>query len=114
MSDQDEKATRELPLTTQSRWSLTEKQRNEIIARLRSIVKKRTVIIITKDGPQESEETADKNAIAACRVLADLESQNQRDDERAAETLSASATGIELDRPIVLMLPANSRGEMPR
>ena len=114
MSDQDERAIRELSPLQRNRWLLTETQRKEVIARLRAIIKKRCVTVITKDGPQQSEDTADKNAIAACRVLAELESQNQRDDEQAMEMQPASMTGIELDRPIVLMLPANSRGEMPQ
>lgn len=114
MSDQDEKTITELAQPQCNRWMLTDSQRGDVIARLRAIIKKRTVTIVTKDGPQESEDTADKNAIAACRVLAELESQNQRDDEHTIEMQSASTNGLSLDRPIVLMLPANSRGEMPR
>lgn len=115
MGNQDKSKRRDLSLARSQRWRLTESQRNVMIDRLLGIINKQSVAVAAKkEESKESEDAADKNAIAACRVLVDLESQNQQDEVHADQIESGSATSIELHRPIVLMLPANSRGEMPR
>lgn len=63
------------------RWgNLSEKFKEQIVTRLMNIVSKEEISVATKDGSRDDEVIADKNAIAAARVLAMLEAQNQKDE----------------------------------
>lgn len=65
------------------RWSIPADRRGVVVARLLEIVEKRTVDVMTKEGPASMEGPADSNANAAARVLVAMEGQNQADDHLA-------------------------------
>ncbi len=65
------------------RWPIPADRRDKIVNRLASIVEKTAVDIPVKDGCFTSEYHADGNAIAASRVLAAMEAQNQSDEHQA-------------------------------
>lgn len=75
---------RDLEITAETlpaghRWGdLTECMKRQIVSRLMSIVCKRHITVTTRDGPHDDEVIADKNAIAASRVLAMMEARNQK------------------------------------
>lgn len=61
------------------RWAVSDDVKADLLKRLHRILRKRTVDVMTKDGPVPMEGPADANAIAAARVLAAIEGQNQKD-----------------------------------
>lgn len=65
------------------RWPIPDDRRTKIVDRLVSIVEKTTVDVPVKDGVFDSAYHADGNAIAASRVLAAMEGQNQTDEQQA-------------------------------
>lgn len=66
------------------RWDVSDEVKAVVVDRLRGIVAKETVTVMTKEGPVNLEGPADSNAVAASRVLAAIEAQNQADEHHAA------------------------------
>lgn len=64
-------------------WNI--KRKNMIVRRLTEIVDKTHVSVLTKQGPFDSEEAADRNAVAAARVLVAMNGQDQADDHLAVK-----------------------------
>lgn len=65
------------------RWPIVDKHKATLIERLMTVVNKEQVAVMTKAGPFLSDGEADKNAVAAARVLAMMEGQNQKDQHHA-------------------------------
>lgn len=92
------------------RWNIPEEKRPAIVGRLLDIVGKTHVTVMTKTGPEELDDKADVNAIAAARVLVAMEGQNQADEKSPLQTNiqinvdPAEAAGIRV------YLPDNGRG----
>lgn len=63
---------------------LTENDRNALIARLMKIVSKETVIVCTRNGPVEDQGAADKNAIAAAKLLVAIQTQVMKYEQQQA------------------------------
>lgn len=70
-----------------NRWPVTDDVKQETVQRLRGIVNKTEVSVMTKAGPAVLEGPADANAVAASRVLGMMEGQNQSDEQHAAGKL---------------------------
>lgn len=68
-----------LERAVRNRWGI--KRKNTIVRRLYDVIGKTSVVTMTKGGPFDSEERADANAIAAAKVLAMLNGQDQADDQ---------------------------------
>lgn len=62
------------------RWPMEQGKRATLVRRLYGIAEKTIVDVPVKDGVYPSELHADQNAIAAARVLAQMEGQNQADE----------------------------------
>lgn len=62
------------------RWKVTPKKRQEIIERLMKVVGKDKCEVMTKVGPCFLDAPADKNAVAAAKVLVAMVGQNQEDE----------------------------------
>lgn len=73
------------------RWKIPDELKDEIVNRLGRIVSKEFVEVMSKDGPVALAGPADIAAVAAARVLASLESMNQRDELVAAESSKKAA-----------------------
>lgn len=83
------------------RWPITETAKKTLVKRLNEIVTKKSVEVMTREGPVAMELPADTNAISAGRVLAMMESQNQSDEHHAeGETLSVNHSGAIVQAPI--------------
>jgi hypothetical protein len=60
------------------KWPITPSKRQSLVNRLMDVVEKTEVSVTTKDGGVEyAEDPADKNSIAAARVLVAMNGQNQ-------------------------------------
>lgn len=64
------------------RWPTTDEIKAETVQRMREVVNKRTVTVLTKEGTAALEGPADSNAVAAARVLERMEAQNQADEHK--------------------------------
>ena len=71
------------------RWNIPDSVRDQLTERLRKVVAKESVEVMTSKGPQSLEHPADVNSIAAARVLVAMEGQNQSDEQFAAKIDSA-------------------------
>lgn len=75
-------------------WDISPEMRKAIKARLLSIVKKKTVDIPCGEGVFPSESVADSNAIAASRVAATINAQDQADDHHEDDLKVAQANAM--------------------
>lgn len=66
--------------SVRERWPVADDVKRETVDRLREIINKRTVDVMTKEGPEPMDGPADSNAIAAARVLTAMVGQNQKDE----------------------------------
>lgn len=73
--------TRIAAVAVKKRWDIPEDKRRGLIDRLFGIVDRKSNTILTKSGPFDSKSDADKNAIAAGKVIVAMEGQNQTDDK---------------------------------
>lgn len=64
-------------------WDVPPEFRSVLKERLRKIVEKDTVSVMTKDGPIELDGPADSNAIRAAGVVVAMAAQDQADDHLA-------------------------------
>lgn len=63
------------------RWPTSDAAKTEAVKRLRGIIKKTSVSMVTRQGELVNVELpADINSIQAAKVLVDMEGQNQKDD----------------------------------
>jgi hypothetical protein len=62
------------------RWDISDETREVIGARLLKIMRKETVLAMTRDGPMRFDGPADSNAVAAARVFVAMNGQDQADD----------------------------------
>lgn len=75
-------------------WGVAPEMREAIKERLLAIVKKKTVDIPCGEGVFPSESVADSNAIAAARVAATINAQDQADDHHADDLQVAKANAM--------------------
>ena len=73
--------TRIAAVAIKKRWNIPEGKRSGLIDRLFGITEKTSNVILTKAGPFDSESDADKNAVAAAKVILAMEGQNQVDEK---------------------------------
>lgn len=67
-------------------WEIPHDRKPDLVNRLLDIVEKKAYVFRDEDGnEQRAEAPADKNAIAAARVIATLTQQNQASYHKAAE-----------------------------
>lgn len=81
--------TRDLKLlerAIRNRWPINDEHRSAIVNRLLRIVDKDEVTVMTKMGPAVLEEPADKNSVAAARVLVAMVGQCQADEHIILKT----------------------------
>lgn len=71
-----------------NRWPIPDSVKPVLINRLCSIAAKDSVSVMTKGGLVAIDGPADTNSVAAIRVLALLEAQNQRDEHKLADAES--------------------------
>lgn len=87
-------------------WPIPTEKRGDVTGRLLKIIDKQAVSILTEDGVVEVEDRADTNAIAAARVVVQMDSINQTDywnydkNERLdAGKPTERVGGVEIDIP---------------
>lgn len=73
------------------RWAIPDDVKQTVVERLHAIVERESVTTMTKNGMEHVEAVADQNSVAAARVLAMLEGQNQKDEHKLADAESAKA-----------------------
>ena len=76
-----------------NRWPIPDEVKPALIARLCDIAERTSVDIMTKEGLVALKGPADITAVAAIRVIAMLEGQNQKDEHKLAEAESAKPSG---------------------
>lgn len=76
-----------------NRWPIPDDVKPELIKRLCAIAAKKSVNVMTKSGLVPADGPADINAVSAIRVLAMLESQNQRDQHKLLDIESERKSG---------------------
>ena len=76
-----------------NRWPIPDEVKPQLVARLCAIAAKESVSVMTKNGPAAMDGPADVTAVAALRVLAMLEGQNQKDEHKLADAESAKPAG---------------------
>lgn len=92
------------------RWDI--KNKGMLQRRLMEVVNKPTVPILTKQGVFDSEADADANAIAATRVLVQMNAQDQEDDQfeikqknpQAGNVVNVNLNTLEFRRSRILQL----------
>lgn len=67
------------------RWNLSDQKKQQIQDRLMEVVEKREVTVASKDGVDTVEEPADRNAVAATRVLVQMHGQDLEADQFEAK-----------------------------
>lgn len=95
--------TRIAAVAVKKRWDIPEDKRRGLIERLFGIVDRKSNVILTKAGPFDSKSDADKNAIAAGKVIVAMEGQNQTDDKPAKETAGTQVNvnvGVQVNQSI--------------
>ena len=87
--------TRLMSRAVRERWPIDDVKRAVIINRLCRIVDKDDVAVTDQQGTvQYDEATADRNAIAAARVLVAMISQNQRDEQPRQQMAPVVNVGV--------------------
>lgn len=93
--------TRIAAVAVKKRWDISEDKRRVLVDRLLGIVDRKSNTILTKAGPFDSKSDADKNAIAAGKVIVAMEGQNQTDDKPQKESPSVNVTvGVQVNQSI--------------
>lgn len=75
------------------RWNIPDRRKIDIQERLFKVAEKETVSIATKDGPVEAEEPADRNAVAAIKVLVQMQGQDIECDQFEVKNGKPSTPG---------------------
>lgn len=87
------------------RWGIPDSKKALIQERLLKVVNKEEVSVATKDGPVTVEEPADRNAVAAARVLVQMNGQDIECDQFESKSGKPTVPGTQVN------VFANTNGE---